>query len=998
MSDYYEQNNLWDRELTDQEKERIILFSKMIPGDVESILDAGCGSGTLTNSVRGYTITGVDRSRAALKHYQHKQVHGSLDNLLCFDDDSFDLVVCSDVLEHLPVDIYSKTINELKRVSKKYILIISPNNEDLEANQGKCINCSTVFHINYHIRSLGVEAIITLFRDDYAPLVYTYFGEPWSSDPPQKYSLKRSLGKGYKHWENALCPLCGTIQEGDIEYDLETDKLINSGLDGFFNHPTEVMILFACIKAKKKFCDFEMFSSDKNAMLSEKKIPDISVFHRQYIDTSNAAFIKERSHFYPLTSYILKNSENNWIDPPEESPFECCFFGDNGSQFDHALFVIPFLHKGQTLFITYIDIELRETVQVNSYCLERGYIHLLDIVFTGSNESKTVSVVLPDELVPSNEGLQFELLIKGKKASSVPIPFLEFYLDKSPSTLSIIDEKNVDFLEQPYVLTEFANYKPLLAGQIIWAPVESYMYHHHYKCLYWNIATLAEYQHDLICRKVHVKEMVSYKRFLQLNAIQNRLGDRQKELSQGQSKLGEDLGKLGEGQDTLRNELLLSINDIYGVKESVYALSNTVDRLLHTIRHPLKVLFERVWSRKPEILPESLRGKKHLLILTPDVKIDRRTVQMCQSIISRFDIRCTIIAALKDEDTFTNEMLQVKRINPHKTKKYRAPVGAWESEAEFDLDNFYWLHFQYLHMAMEENIDCLMCCDLPVLPAAVYAAKCKSVPLIYDAHELYPEQAIFPENKRELYTRVEREFVAYPDLVITVNDSIAGEMAKRYGIKKPKVILNALDAPDTFDIHHRYNYFREKLPVSEGTKIVLFQGGYSPNRNLDLFVKSAKYLADSNVVLVLMGFGEYQRDLEKIAEKDHMLNHRVFFFPAVDQSVLLHYSASADVGIIPYPHTDLNSYYCTPNKLFEFIQAGLPIIAQDSPELNRFVRENNIGNSRKMESAEDIAVVINNYFSEKKDYRQQLLHLREKICWSVEEVKFCDMFCDVVRD
>ena len=988
MSDYYEQKELWNRELTDQETERITLFSKMIPDDVKTILDAGCGAGALTNTIQGYIITGVDRSKEALTHYRHKRVQGSLDNLN-FDDDSFDLIVCSDVLEHLPADIYSKTISELKRVSKKYILIISPNNEDLEANQGKCINCSTVFHINYHIRSLGLNDIVTLFRDDYAPLIYTYFGEPWSSDPPQKYYLKRSLNRGYKHWENALCPLCGTMQESSIEYDLETDEIVNADLKGFFNHSTEVMILFSCVQEKKKFFDFEMFSSEKNYLLSEKTIPDLQVYHRQYIDTSNPAFIKDRSHFYPLTSYILKNSENNWIDPPEESPFECCFFGDNGSQFDHALFVMPYLHKGQRLFIRYIDVESTETVQLNSHCLAKGYIHILDILFTGSNELKTISVELPDELIPSNEGLQFELLIKGKKAPSVPIPFLEFYLDKGLSTLSIKESHDVVFQGQQYALTVFANYKQFLADQIVLASAGVYIYNHYYKCLYWNIGTLAEYHHDLISRKIKVKEMVSYKRFLQLNDVQNRLGEEQGRLSKEQNKLSKE-------NDKLRKKLLESISDIYGVKESVYALSNTVDRLLYKIRHSLKALFERVRNGKIEILPESLRGKKHLLILTPDVKIDRRTVQMCQSIISRFDIRCTIIAALKEEDSFTTEMLQVKRIDPHKTKKYRVPGSAWKPESGFNLEEFYWLHFQYLHMAMEENADYLMCCDLPVLPAAVYAAKFKNIPLIYDAHELYPEQAIFTEHKRQLYTKVEREFAPYPSLIITVNESIAEEMAKRYGIRKPEVILNALDAPDTFDIHHRYNYFREKLPVSEDTKIVLFQGGYSPHRNLDLFVKSAKFLDNNDVVLVLMGFGEYQSELEAIAENDRMLNKRVFFFPAVDQSVLLHYSASADVGIIPYPHTDLNSYYCTPNKLFEFIQAGLPMIAQNSPELNRFVLENGIGYSQKMESAEDIAEAIQNYFSEKKDYRRQLLQLREKICWSVEEKKFGNLLCDIV--
>merc|ERR1711941_250938 len=121
----------------------------------------------------------------------------------------------------------------------------------------------------------------------------------------------------------------------------------------------------------------------------------------------------------------------------------------------------------------------------------------------------------------------------------------------------------------------------------------------------------------------------------------------------------------------------------------------------------------------------------------------------------------------------------------------------WNDGSNLNLEEFYWLHPHYLNMALYEDADYIMCCDLPVLPAAVYASKIKNIPLVYDAHELYPEQAIFPKDKREFYTRIESHFIKYPDLVITVNDSIAEEMSKRYEINKPEVILNALDAPNS---------------------------------------------------------------------------------------------------------------------------------------------------------------------------------------------------------
>lgn len=84
-----------------------------------------------------------------------------------------------------------------------------------------------------------------------------------------------------------------------------------------------------------------------------------------------------------------------------------------------------------------------------------------------------------------------------------------------------------------------------------------------------------------------------------------------------------------------------------------------------------------------------------------------------------------------------------------------------------NLEDFYWLHPHYLNMALNEDADYIMCCDLPVLPAA---SKIKNIPLIYDAHELYPE----------FYTQVEANFIKYPDLVITVMPKRWNKQARSY--------------------------------------------------------------------------------------------------------------------------------------------------------------------------------------------------------------------------
>jgi glycosyltransferase involved in cell wall biosynthesis len=216
-----------------------------------------------------------------------------------------------------------------------------------------------------------------------------------------------------------------------------------------------------------------------------------------------------------------------------------------------------------------------------------------------------------------------------------------------------------------------------------------------------------------------------------------------------------------------------------------------------------------------------------------------------------------------------------------------------------------------------------------------------------------------------------------------VNDSIAVEMAKRYQITRPITLTNAIDPPAEFNINIAYNHLREKLNLHSSRKILLFQGGFSKHRNLENLIDAMKYVLNPDIDLVMMGFGDYEAVLKARAERLGLLNKRIYFLKAVPQSELLQHSASADMGIIPYPHVDLNSYYCTPNKLFEFIQAGLPILANDSPELRRFVQGERFGMVMPMHSSQQIARAIDKAFEElmTSSWKQQLCAHQQAFTW-----------------
>ena len=162
----YEQPGHWNKLLGNPaflEKARLI--KAMIPEDVRRILDAGCGDGALTNMFLDtpYQIVGMDRSQEALKLVQTKKMLGSLDNIPCSDGE-FDLVICSQVLEHLPRDILSKAVVELARVAGKYLIISVPYKEQLRKQYTRCAQCGFIYHTWGHVRAFNsVDELRRLF-------------------------------------------------------------------------------------------------------------------------------------------------------------------------------------------------------------------------------------------------------------------------------------------------------------------------------------------------------------------------------------------------------------------------------------------------------------------------------------------------------------------------------------------------------------------------------------------------------------------------------------------------------------------------------------------------------------------------------------------------------------------------------------------------------------------------------------------------------------------
>lgn len=210
---YYENAELWDEnKIRDLDKKRIEFTAKLIPNDVNSILDVGCGNGIFLNYVqkkRKYSkLHGVDRSDSALKHVKTQYTKASI-NLLPFKSSEFDLVSSLEVIEHLPIEIYTQSLEEICRVSKKYILISVPNDEDLKKGSIECPMCRTKFNNNYHMRNFNKLNIETLLDSYNFMCTGTYYIGKQKEYLFISRLLDLVLKKTTQFPSTIRCPLCG---------------------------------------------------------------------------------------------------------------------------------------------------------------------------------------------------------------------------------------------------------------------------------------------------------------------------------------------------------------------------------------------------------------------------------------------------------------------------------------------------------------------------------------------------------------------------------------------------------------------------------------------------------------------------------------------------------------------------------------------------------------------------------------------------------------------
>jgi glycosyltransferase involved in cell wall biosynthesis len=288
-------------------------------------------------------------------------------------------------------------------------------------------------------------------------------------------------------------------------------------------------------------------------------------------------------------------------------------------------------------------------------------------------------------------------------------------------------------------------------------------------------------------------------------------------------------------------------------------------------------------------------------------------------------------------------------------------------------------NLRLLIFLLKSDIDVLVANDLDTLAANYLASRIKRKPLVYDSHEYYTEvpELIGRPVVKSIWTWLEKRLVPKVNAAYTVCDSIAEVYHDLYKVDF-KVVRNL---PVCLTVEKLEN--PEKSTIKP--KIILYQGALNLGRGIEATIRSMQYIDGAE--LWLAGDGDLTVQLEHLVE-ELKLEAKVKFLGRLPISKLSEITRLADLGISLEEDLGLNYRFALPNKLFDYIQAGVPVLVSNLPEMRRIVEHYQIGTIAETHQRKELAEKIKSVlFDVEKNslWKENLKLAAKELCWENEE-------------
>ncbi len=362
-----------------------------------------------------------------------------------------------------------------------------------------------------------------------------------------------------------------------------------------------------------------------------------------------------------------------------------------------------------------------------------------------------------------------------------------------------------------------------------------------------------------------------------------------------------------------------------------------------------------------------MKTKRAIVCVTNDLSNDRRVDNSC-TVLTELGFIVTLVGRHRKSSRPLAQRI-------YRTYRMRLCFDkGFLFYAEYNLRLFFFLLVRKSSLILANDLDTLL--------AAYQISRLKGCNLVYDTHEFFtgvPELVERPRVKA-VWERIERKIFPHLKHIITVNKSIAGLYQELYG-KTLTVIRNVpplreSDATAT----------KIELGIPEGSRVILLQGAWiNKDRGGEEAVEAMAYMKDA--VLLVIGGGDVISELKTIAERPE-IKGKVIFKDRMPFEQLRRYTTVADIGLSLDKDTNINYRYSLPNKLFDYIHAGVPVLASPLVELRKIIETYDVGALISSHYPEAIAQSMQSMLSNTENlklYQANCIKARLELCWDEEK-------------
>ncbi len=355
-----------------------------------------------------------------------------------------------------------------------------------------------------------------------------------------------------------------------------------------------------------------------------------------------------------------------------------------------------------------------------------------------------------------------------------------------------------------------------------------------------------------------------------------------------------------------------------------------------------------------------------ILTVINDLETDQRVNRAALTLVEQgFDVK-VIGRKTKQSKNFSR---------PYFVRRFRVLFAkSWLFYAEYNFRLFFYLLFQPCDMIFSNDVDTLLPCWL--------VARIRRKRLVFDSHELYSELPELVERPmvRNVWRKLEDWLIPKVDEGITVCQPIADIYQQRY---------------------HKYFHVIRNVPFSLqainsetkpfDTVRIIYQGAINKGRGLFLLVDSMAYFPEAQLLICGAGyeFGHLKNYVDSKFFKE-----RIHFLGRVEYDLLPAITRTAHVGVSLEEDLGLNYRFASPNKLFDYIQAQIPVVVSDLPVMANLVKEYKIGEVLSQRDPEILAKTLKSVVEAYRNgyYTESLQKAAKTFSWDVEKKKFLAIF------